>query len=92
MTEYFRVDLTANISEHFNGTTGKDTGNFVPSSLRLLTITVKMHGSTVYRPYPRRLDYLTKLLQRQHILLSVGPGGLGLEPETSRTAVQRSTN
>ena len=42
-------------------------------------VTLKETGPTVYSPYPRRLDYLTILLQRQHILLnyfktlSVGP-------------------
>ena len=36
-------------------------------------------------------NHLQMSLQRQHILLSYCWSGLGLEPETSRTAVRRST-
>ena len=84
-----------------------NTGNFVPYSLRevreFFNVPAKMQetGPTVYRPYPRRLERLTICIchyKGKHILvshfktLSVGPVRLGLEPETSHTAVRRSTN
>jgi len=40
----------------------------------------------------RILNHLQMSLQRQHILLSYCWSGLGLEPETYRTVVRRSTN
>ena len=57
-------------------------------------VTLKMQekGSTVYSPYPRKLEWLSNHLQRQQILLSyfktlsVGPvWGLNLRPPAQQT-------
>ena len=68
----------------------------------LLTVAVKMQqetGPTVYRPYPSRLKRPT--ICKCHAKAACSPqlfldperwSGLGLERETSRAAVRRTTN